>query len=255
LPAQEDTSATLLSRGAVTILLRSDTTYGLYLWVSAQVAAGRRGEPRLFRARFRPEAALAWADEAVLVLAPTRVLPSDGPELRTAALEDLYENRVIVARRRQGSRWSREVYLSFWPTGAESLTFRVQRSQAEEFFETLSARARAARLSREDDTDYRYRRGKLNDTLTKVTRLSSPQLDYPAPMVRVGLPGMVLMHVVIDSTGRTDPDLSRVVFSTHPEFSRAARALIAGTRYTPPTRDGQVITAEVCQPVHFAIYR
>jgi TonB family protein len=254
--AQEsDSAATLLSWEAVTILIRSDTAYGLYLWVSAQVSTtDTTADTRVYRSRYRPDVVRAWTDEAGLLLAPDRVGRS-GPQtqLATAPLPDMYGGKIVAVRTRQATRWSRDVVLSFRPAWEKPLTFRVRRSQAEAFFGALAQRARDAGLTRTDDTDYPHRCGDPADFLTQTMLVSAPELKYPGPMRNQGLPGFVLLHIAIDTSGRPSLDRSRVVFSSHPEFSRAALGLLETTRYTPPVREGRVVSAEVCQPVTFSL--
>ena len=208
----------------------------------------------MFSSRYDPTPVDAWVADAPLLLAPDRASPHDPPkQLTTALLDDLSGGHVVAARQRQGTRWGKDVFLSFRPQYGEPLTFRVSRPQAESFFTAVGQQAHRAKLSRLDDAAYPYRCRTAADG-TRSTLLSSPRLEYPRAMLDRGLPGFVLLGFTIDTTGRPIMDESlRVVFASHPVFAAEAIRIVAEARYSPPTRQGEVTTMDACQPVHFSI--
>ena len=254
--AQEpDSLTTWLDWGSLAFLIKADTIHGVQVWANALVARKNGAEPRTVVGRYDPGAIATWVPDAELLLLPDRAGPSDPPRvLAVTPLTDLRNGRLIVARRREGDRWSSKVVFSFNPAADEPLTFSVERSQATELFAALGRAAAQSRLRDRSATLLLNSCGVTDTVSYNAVRLASPVARYPATLRDRGIPGLTVVRFVVDVTGTPLMDDGyAVVFSSDPAFTQATRDMVAASRYQPAMRDGRPARSAVCQPVLYMI--
>jgi hypothetical protein len=252
---QTDTTTTWLDWGSLAFLIKPDTANGVQLWVIALVDKSGRSEPRTYVARFDPAVVLTWLGDAELMLLPNAAGPNDPPtQLATPRLGDLRHGTVIAARRREHNRWSKRVLLSFQERHEEPLTFSVEGSQAKQLFEEFSRQARQSHLTDPIRAASLDQCGVGPDEKLNAEQLYSPQTLYPPSLLSRGIPGLVAFRFIVDTTGRAamDQDL-RVLYSTDPAFTVAARDMLARSTFKPATRNGHPVSVPECFAVNFWI--
>jgi hypothetical protein len=250
-----DSLTTWLDWGTVAFLIRADTAHGIQLWANALVARKDGAEPRTFVARYDPATVATWAMDAELLLLPDQAGPNDPPEvLAVAPLVDLHGARFIAARRREGRRWARKVVLAFDSDGDEPLAFAVERSQATRLFSALAAAAGPSRLRDRTYATQLDDCGNGDRVSVAPAHVATPVLRYPEALADRGMPGLAVVSFIVDTTGRALMDGGfRVIFSTHPAFTQAARDAVATSRFRPALRGGVPVRAPVCQSILFMI--
>lgn len=83
--------------------------------------------------------------------------------------------------------------------------------------------------------------------------LSAPVPTYPAELRAAGVAGVVVVQVVVDTTGRPEPGTLRVVRSTNDGFDPAAAAAIRGALFRPGRIWGRAVRVLVQVPVAFRL--
>ena len=86
-------------------------------------------------------------------------------------------------------------------------------------------------------------------------RPGAPTPVYPPDLQAAGIEGVVSAEFVVDSAGRADERHITIVSSDYPEFSAAARAVIARTPYFPAEAHGHRVAQLVEQSFVFRITR
>jgi protein TonB len=86
-------------------------------------------------------------------------------------------------------------------------------------------------------------------------RISSPPVRYPRLLEQGGINGLVLVEVVIDTTGHPEPSSFRVLDTSHPAFVGAARELVQGSLYRPGRVAGRPVRVLVQLPIAFQVRR
>jgi hypothetical protein len=251
-----DSLSTWLDWGSLAFLIRADTVHGVQLWANALVALKDGAEPRTFVARYDPAAMVTWALDAELLLLPDQVGPNDPPNLLSITpLTDLQGGQFIAARRREGARWARRVVLSFNARGDPPLTVSVDQAQATELLTALAAAARRSRLPDPRFTARLNSCGNTDSALVHAERVTSGPVRYPVALRNQGIPGLAVVSFIVGADGRpdTEGDAFRVIFSSHPAFTDAARDAVASSRFLPAIHDGKPTPVSVCQPVLFMI--
>ena len=89
----------------------------------------------------------------------------------------------------------------------------------------------------------------------KPERVSNPPLDYPDLLRQAGIEGNVIIEVIIDTTGRAEPNSLRVVQSTNKAFEISARDAVLKSMYRPGRVRGQAVRVLVQVPISFSIRR
>ena len=89
------------------------------------------------------------------------------------------------------------------------------------------------------------------DVLPRLTGHLQPH--YPEALRRTGVSGQVLLEYVVGSNGWVDSSSVRVLLSSHPEFTDAARAALRGVHFRPGRRSGQPVAVLVRQTIRFEI--
>jgi len=75
---------------------------------------------------------------------------------------------------------------------------------------------------------------------------------YPPALLAQGIEGRVLLRLFADSTGRIDPDSTRIAESSgYPALDSAALAGAPELRFSPALHQGQPVAAPFLQPVQF----
>ena len=83
--------------------------------------------------------------------------------------------------------------------------------------------------------------------------LAAPQPVYPARLVEAGVEGLVMVQVVVDTTGRPESGSLRVVRSSNSGFDAAAAASIRGALFRPGRVWGRAVRVLVQVPVAFRL--
>ena len=78
-------------------------------------------------------------------------------------------------------------------------------------------------------------------------------LHYPAELQRMNVEGKVVVQFVIDTSGRAEPKTFRVLQSTDPQFTAAARLAAFGARYLPAEARGRKVRQLVQLPLAFTL--
>lgn len=81
--------------------------------------------------------------------------------------------------------------------------------------------------------------------------IRSGTLNYPPEFLRSRTEGYVVLLVVVDPNGRVK--VSRVLQSTHPEFSRAATHAAESSLYEKPRKGGVAVSASYTLKVSFSL--
>ncbi len=82
--------------------------------------------------------------------------------------------------------------------------------------------------------------------------LAGPPLAYPDVLRRAGIEGTVLVQVVIDTLGRSEPG-SVVLQSSHAGFEAAARAYVLRALFRPGRTHGRAVRVLVRLPIAFTL--
>ena len=88
-----------------------------------------------------------------------------------------------------------------------------------------------------------------------VTVLKAALPRYPAALESAGISGRVVLEFVVDTTGRVEPGLVRVVSSSRPEFEAEARNAILATQFRPARSQGASVRQLARQAVSFVAQR
>ena len=84
-----------------------------------------------------------------------------------------------------------------------------------------------------------YEAGELDG---KPRLINKPAASYPKDLLRRGVrEGRVLLEVAISTGGRVS--VRRVLSSSHPDFTRMARAFASRAKFTVPRKNGKAVTA------------
>lgn len=83
--------------------------------------------------------------------------------------------------------------------------------------------------------------------------LTAPVPPYPALLREAGVAGVVLVQVVVDTTGRPEPGSLRVVQSSNTGFDAAAVATIRSALFRPGRVWGRAVRVLVRVPVEFRL--
>jgi TonB family protein len=87
------------------------------------------------------------------------------------------------------------------------------------------------------------------DEVPHVTRRG--RIQYPVQLQRRRVEGYVKLLVFIDPSGRVD--VQEVLGYSHKEFIASARAGAGATRFSPPLRNGQAVSAEYSWRIEFSL--
>ncbi|KRP37511.1 MAG: hypothetical protein ABS34_02560 [Opitutaceae bacterium BACL24 MAG-120322-bin51] len=87
------------------------------------------------------------------------------------------------------------------------------------------------------------------DEVPHVTRRG--QIQYPVQLLRRRVEGHVKLLVFIDPRGRVD--VQEVLSYSHQEFVAPAKAGAAATRFSPPMRNGQAVSAKYSWRIEFSL--
>jgi protein TonB len=79
--------------------------------------------------------------------------------------------------------------------------------------------------------------------------------DYPDLLRQAGIEGTVLIEVIIDTTGHSEPASLKVVNSTNRAFELAAKEAVLKSLYRPGRVRGQAVRVLVQVPINFGIRR
>jgi TonB family protein len=83
--------------------------------------------------------------------------------------------------------------------------------------------------------------------------LAGPPPVYPASLRELGVEGLVVIQVVVDTLGRPEPGSVRIVRHSAPGFETAAVASILGARFRPARVWGRAVRVLVQVPVEFRL--
>jgi periplasmic protein TonB len=84
--------------------------------------------------------------------------------------------------------------------------------------------------------------------------LTAPVPPYPALLREAGVAGLVMVQVVVDTTGRPEAGSLRVVQSSNTGFDGAALATIRGSLFRPGRVWGRAVRVLVQVPVAFRLH-
>jgi TonB family protein len=75
--------------------------------------------------------------------------------------------------------------------------------------------------------------------------------QYPPSLRKNHIEGQVLLQFVVDSTGRPLPRTTKVLRSSHDDFTKAVLLVLPGFRFEPARRGGRSVAQLVQMPFHF----
>lgn len=73
--------------------------------------------------------------------------------------------------------------------------------------------------------------------------------SYPAHLQKSGVTGIVHVEFVVDKTGKVDPKSIKVVSSTVPQLSDAAKKVVEEIKFRPGQVKGQAVKSMVLLPI------
>ena len=76
---------------------------------------------------------------------------------------------------------------------------------------------------------------------------------YPEPLRHAGIPGRVVVAVVVDTLGRAEPSSVAIVASSNQGFDPPARDYVLHALFRPARVHGRAVRVLVRLPVDFAI--
>lgn len=254
---QGDSSVTRLTWGPVNVLLVSDSTTGIRLWVAPNPDGDRSGlEGREFVGDYDPVAVERWLVTAERLLSLDRASPRDTHDIiNTAALVDQRGGRLVAARRREGSRWSDRVFFSLRArTTVPPVMFAIDLRSADELVRAMAKGARSSRLAAPRSLQPVHTNPA--DPTSCPQLIGEPRFRYPDYLRRTGVEGDVWVTFIVDPEGRVRPDESfQVLLSDDRDFTSAARDFYERARYQPVVADGVPIAVRVFQRVRFRLAR
>lgn len=83
--------------------------------------------------------------------------------------------------------------------------------------------------------------------------LWAPMPHYPDRLRSAGVQGTVLVQVVIDTTGRPEPDSFEIVRSPHADFDASVLAIVKRAKFRPARLGGRAVRAVWQLPVVFLL--
>jgi TonB family protein len=83
--------------------------------------------------------------------------------------------------------------------------------------------------------------------------LAGPPPVYPGSLRELGVEGLVVIQVVVDTLGRPEPGSARIVQHSAPGFETSAVASILGARFRPARVWGRAVRVLVQVPVEFRL--
>jgi len=89
----------------------------------------------------------------------------------------------------------------------------------------------------------------------KPSILSGPQLVYPDLLRQAGIQGRVIVQVIVDTTGRAEPNSIKVLQSPNPGFDQPAKNYVLKALYRPARVHGRAVRVLVNQPIDFKVTR
>ena len=102
------------------------------------------------------------------------------------------------------------------------------------------------------DPDRAYEEDEVDEP---AEREFTPAMDYPDELRQQGITGEVLLEVVIDTTGRAEPESFRALRYSHLGFVRPARDAVLSSTYRPARISGTPVRVRVEIPISFSIRR
>ena len=84
-------------------------------------------------------------------------------------------------------------------------------------------------------------------------QLSCPDLEYPTALRQSRIQGNVVVQLVVDTAGKTEPSSVKIVSATHDGFRPPVIQLMNGCRWTPGTVSGKPVRVLIQIPVQFAL--
>lgn len=85
--------------------------------------------------------------------------------------------------------------------------------------------------------------------------LACPEPDYPPRLRAAGFEGRVVVELVIDTSGTSDPEAAVVIESPHEAFTASVLEAVKVCRYRPGRARGQAVRVVVRQAFSFEIVR
>jgi len=89
----------------------------------------------------------------------------------------------------------------------------------------------------------------------KPSILSGPQLVYPDLLRQAGIQGRVIVQVIVDTTGRAEPNSIKVLQTPNPGFDQPAKNYVLKALYRPARVHGRAVRVLVNQPIDFKVTR
>lgn len=75
--------------------------------------------------------------------------------------------------------------------------------------------------------------------------------SYPPALKRAGVTGTVEIEFVVDATGKVEPTSLKILDSTSPELTEAAKTAVPGIRFTPGEKKGKAVRSLVSLPITY----
>lgn len=93
----------------------------------------------------------------------------------------------------------------------------------------------------------------VEDVQERPRLISSPTLNYPAPLLLARVTGRVVVEAVIDAAGSVEAASLRVIASSDPRFNDAAKAYVEKTHFTAGRIAGRTVRVRFQVPVEFKL--
>jgi TonB family protein len=85
--------------------------------------------------------------------------------------------------------------------------------------------------------------------------VSGPQVQYPDLLRQAGIQGRVLVQVIIDTTGRAEPQSVKIIQSPNPGFDQPAENYVLHALFRPARVHGRAVRVLLNLPIDFKVKR
>lgn len=249
-----DTTAQRLDWGTVNILIRADTLEGVEV-LARTSATLYQDTQRSFDARFRPDSALAWLNQANAILQATSKPDSTTLGLETPALQDGDSNRLVIIRPRDQYGWDNHIRLVFLPPGqGTAWSIRAPLDEAENLLQTLFHQAVRSRFvpdsARPHDANAILTERELKNAAAPAL-LHKPPLQYPERLRKQRVPGEVWLQFILREDGTPDPASFVALLYNDSAFVNSAVRCLTAAKFRPARLDGRPVRVLIEERVIF----
>lgn len=250
--AAQDSTISRLSWGSVNVLVRPDTVAGVRLWAETSVL-GYNGKPKKFIASYDPAKVEPWLDQAHGILVWKKPPSTDSSmALQTAPLVDEDGSTLVLIRKRDKSKWAKQVtLLMIGPKGGSPWSIEAKVPEASALVQAMFVRASQSRYQPMAD---HVPDANLFSQEEAPSLIGTPAIYYPNFMQVRGRQGEVWAEYVVREDGTPDPDSFVAILSDGEGFTAAFRDAILKARFHPARVNGVPVARRVSHRATFRLH-